>query len=30
MLFDSPFLSSEHGTGIATIRKGARELKIEM
>jgi hypothetical protein len=30
MLFDSPFLSSEHGMGIVTIRKGERELKIEM
>lgn len=30
MLFDSPFLRSEHGSGIVTIRKGPRELKIEM
>jgi hypothetical protein len=30
MLFDSPFFSSEHGSGIVTIRKGERELKIEM
>jgi hypothetical protein len=26
----SPFLSSEHGSGIVTIRKGERELKIEL
>ena len=30
LLFDSPFLRSEHGSGIVTIRKGPRELKIEM
>jgi hypothetical protein len=30
MLFDSPFMSSEHGSGIVTIRKGGRELKIDM
>lgn len=30
MLFDSPFMSSEHGSGIVTIRKGGRELKIDL
>ena len=30
MLFDSPFLSSEQGSGIVTIRKGGRELRIKM
>lgn len=30
LLFDSPFLRSEHGSGIATIRKGSRELVIDM
>jgi hypothetical protein len=30
MLFDSSFLSTEHGSGIVTIRKGERALKIEM
>jgi hypothetical protein len=30
MLFDSPIMSSEHGSGIVTIRKGGRELKIDM
>ena len=30
MLFDSPFMSSEHGSGIVTIKKGHRKLKIDM
>ena len=30
MLFNSPFMSSEHGSGIITIRKGKRELKINL
>tara|TARA_B110000037_G_scaffold71041_1_gene85703 strand:+ start:8431 stop:11481 length:3051 start_codon:yes stop_codon:yes gene_type:complete len=30
MLFDSPFMSSEHGSGVVTIRKGGREVKIDM
>ena len=30
MLFASPFMNSEHGSGIVTVRKGGRELKIDM
>ncbi len=30
MLFDSPFMSSRHGSGIITIRKGGRELNINL
>ncbi len=30
MLFDSPFMTSEHGSGIVTIRKGERELVIDI
>jgi hypothetical protein len=30
MLFDSPFMSSEHGSGVVTIKKGHRKLKIDM
>ena len=30
MLFDSPFLSSVHGSGIVNIRKGERVLTIDM
>ena len=30
MLFDSPFMTSEHGSGIVTIRKGGRELMIDL
>ena len=30
MLFESPFLSSVHGSGIVTIRKGERALTINM
>lgn len=30
LLFDSPFLRSEHGSGITTIRKGVRELVVDM
>lgn len=30
MLFDSPFMASEYGSGIVTIRKGERVLEIEM
>ena len=30
MLFDSPFMSSEHGSGIVTIRKGGRKLMIDL
>ena len=30
MLFDSPFMSSVHGSGIVTIKKGHRKLKIDM
>jgi hypothetical protein len=30
MLFDSPFMSSEHGSGVVTINKGHRKLKIDM
>jgi pectinesterase len=30
MLFDSPFISSKHGSGVVTIDKGHRKLKIDM
>ena len=30
MLFDCPFLQSEHGSGIVTIQKGERSLTIDM
>ena len=30
MLFDSPFMSSEHGSGVVIIEKGHRKLKIDM
>ena len=30
MLFDSPFMSSVHGSGIVTIKKGHRKLKIDL
>ena len=30
MLFDSPFISSKHGSGVVTIEKGHRKLKIDM
>jgi hypothetical protein len=30
MLFDSPFISSEHGRGVVTIQKGHRKLKIDL
>lgn len=30
MLFDSPFMVSEYGSGVVTIRKGGRTLEIEM
>lgn len=29
MLFDSPFMKSVHGSGLVTIRKGARVLEID-
>jgi hypothetical protein len=30
MLFDSPFMSSEHGSGVVTIKKGHRKLIIDL
>jgi hypothetical protein len=30
MLFDSPFMSSVHGSGVVTIKKGARSLTVNM
>jgi len=30
MLFDSPFISSEHGSGMVIIEKGHRKLKIDL
>ena len=30
MLFDSPFMSSEHGSGVVTIQKGHRRLTIDL
>jgi hypothetical protein len=30
MLFDSPFMSSEHGSGVVTIKKGYRKLTIDL
>ena len=30
MLFDSPFMSSEHGSGVVIIEKGHRQLKIDL
>ena len=30
MLFDSPFISSKHGSGLVIIEKGYRKLKIDM
>ncbi len=30
MLFNSPCMSGEHGSGIVTIHKGGRELKADM
>ena len=30
MLFDSPFMSSVHGSGVVTIKKGHRKLKIDL
>jgi len=30
MLFDSPFMSSVHGSGVVTIEKGNRKLLIEL
>ena len=30
MLFDSPFISSKHGSGVVIIEKGYRKLKIDM
>ena len=30
MLFDSPFISSKHGSGMVIIEKGHRKLKIDM
>jgi hypothetical protein len=30
MLFDSPFMSSEHGSGIVTIHKGKRKLVLNL
>ena len=29
-VFDSPFMSSEHASGMVTIRKGERVLTIDM
>ncbi len=30
MLFDSPFMSSERGSGVENIKKGHRKLKIDI
>ena len=30
MLFDSPFISSEHGSGVVTIQKGHRKLELDL
>jgi hypothetical protein len=30
MLFDSPFMSSEHGSGVVIIEKGHRKLIIDL
>jgi hypothetical protein len=30
MLFDSPFMSSENGSGVVTIKKGHRKLIIDL